>query len=422
MTTRRNHRRAALFFAAGVLALMTMGAAAAHAEGENLLLFRPHCEKTDQKQCPFFKIEDPTSLGTANLSVGDTLDMDIVLVNPGKNPVKKVRAWLSYDTQVLEGSGLTLSLGLPIHVPGEAEFSATQGYAKIGASSEQNAEPKDEIFPIARVQFRVKAVPQGNKIPIAFYDLKEGTSGHTYVTSVAGDNAPNILAAPTATLIVHVTGTPTVGGSSSVSSITRSSASSSSISFVPPSFSSSSASSVAPVSSAFTVVQVQKVKIGTDGDTLYMSWEKLSSASVRAYNVYYGTTTGRYIQRRTVSAETDGVVIHGLPQGTTYYAAVRGISDQGQETAFSQEVAVQVGNPNTSTSPLLTRPIENGPNTADLTAPQNPVEPVTNAPQAVPGSSGLPSGLTALLLISAASGTLLALRRQFVALPSSRHG
>ncbi len=420
MTTRRNHRRSALFFAAGVLALMTVGAAAAHAEGENLLLFRPHCEKADQKQCPFYKIEDPTSLGTANLAVGDTLDMDIVLVNPGKSPVRKVRTWLSYDSEVLEGSGLTINLGLPVHLPGETEFSESQGYVKIGASSELNAEPKDEIFPIARVQFRVKAVPQGNKIPLAFYDLKEGTAGHTFVTNVSGDNAPNILAAPTATLIVHVTGTPTTNSASSSANSSAVSSGASS-SFSPPSFSSFSSPPSVPINSAFTVVQVQKVKIGTENDTIYLSWEKLSSSTVRAYNVYYGTTMGRYIQRRTVSAETDGVVIHGLPQGTSYYAAVRAVSEQGQESAFSQEVAVQVGNPNTSTSPLLTRPIENSPNTADLTAPQNPVEPETNGAEVLPGSSGLPSGLVALLVISAVSGTMLALRRQFVALPSSRH-
>ncbi len=423
MLTRSYHRRAAFLFAAGVLALATLSAAAAHAADENMLLFREHCTKQDQKQCPFYKVEDPTSLGTQDLKVGDVLDLDIVLINSGKLPVRKARTWLSYDTQILEGSGVTLNLGLPIRLPGESEFSVSDGYVKIGASAEEGAEPKDEIFPIARVQFRVKAVPAGNKLPLAFYDLKPGVTGHTFVTSSSGDNASNILSAPAATLIVHITGTPVATAASASSSSSSFSTENLSFSSANVSSVSSSSSSRAPTvntGNAFPVLQVQNVKIGTDSSTIFLSWEALNSPALKAYNVYYGTTMGHYIQRRTVSAETKAVVIHGVPPGTTYYAAVRGVNEQSQETAFSKEVAVQVGNPNSSTSPLLVRPQESTQQTANLTAPQNPVQTGTR-PQEVPGSSGLPSGLVVLVLFSAVSGTIIALRRQFSALPGTHH-
>ncbi len=432
-------RRSLLLLAAGALALSTLGASAAQAEGEHLLLFRPHCEKQDQRQCPFYKVEDPTSLGTENLQVGDVLDFDIVLINPDQQPVRKVRTWLSYDTQVLEGSGITLSLGLPVKLPGEAEFDAANGYVKIGASSEATAEPKDDIFPIARVTFRVKAVPTGNKSPLSFYDVQSGTAGHTYVASTAGDSAPNILSLPTASLIVKVSGAASsvsssvssVPASSSVSSVSSVSSSGASVasaspnsssssvsSFAAPSFSSASAAAVSSVSgNAFGILQVQSVRIGTEGDAVFLGWDPLHSAQVQAYNIYYGTTMGRYIQRRTVSKDSTSVLIRGLPQGNTYYAAIRAVDAQGKETAFSQEVAVQVGNPNTSTAPLLVRPQDLEELTGSMTAPQNPVDGSGN----VPGASGTSSGLTLIVVVSAVCGTLLALRRQFAAVPRSRH-
>lgn len=131
---------------------------------------------------------------------------------------------------------------------------------------------------------------------------------------------------------------------------------------------------------------------------MYVAWDPLTSSQLKAYNLYYGTTTGRYIQRKTVSGDSTSMAIRGLPEKTTYFVAIRALSAQDEESAFSQEVAVEVGNPKTSTAPL----------TGDLLATRKPVT--------VPGETGMSSVITLILTISAITGTALASRRQIVAL------
>lgn len=83
--------------------------------------------------------------------------------------------------------------------------------------------------------------------------------------------------------------------------------------------------------------------------------------------------------------------------GTTYYFAVRGVNGRDQETEFSQEVGISVGNPRTSTAPLTANSIPSG-------------TPGTNG--TVAGETGLSSIILAFLLVSAITGTFLAYRRQ----------
>jgi len=157
--------------------------------------------------------------------------------------------------------------------------------------------------------------------------------------------------------------------------------------------------------SAFALLQVRSVRITTEGTSLYVAWDPLASSQLKAYNLYYGTTSGRYIQRKTVSAESTSMAIRNLPEKTTYFVAIRALSLTDEESAFSQEVAVEVGNPKTSTSPL----------TGDLMATRKPVT--------VPGETGMPSVIALLLTLSAVTGTAIASRRQAVALtapPRSR--
>ncbi|MEK7562892.1 MAG: fibronectin type III domain-containing protein, partial [Patescibacteria group bacterium] len=175
-------------------------------------------------------------------------------------------------------------------------------------------------------------------------------------------------------------------------------------------------SSVAPVptaadNSAFSLLQVQNVRVTTEGSAIYLGWEALNSSQLKAYNVYYGTTTGRYIQRKTVESSVKSLAIRSLPIGTTYYFAVRAVNMVDQESAFSQEVAVTVGDPKTSTAPLAAGSIPtDGPG-------KNPVQGrVTGDGGTVPGATGIPSIALTLALLSAVIGTGFASRRQMVAL------
>ena len=147
----------------------------------------------------------------------------------------------------------------------------------------------------------------------------------------------------------------------------------------------------------FGILQVRNLRVTSQGSTVFLAWDALASAQINGYNIYYGTTSGRYLQRKTVDKNTKLIDIRALPEGTTYYFAARAVSVQGEESAFSQEVAVEVGKPASSTSPLK----------GNLLNLKKPLK---------TSDTGLPSGLALLLLVSAVTGTLFASRRQLSAL------
>jgi hypothetical protein len=474
-------------------------------------------------QCPSFSVEDPQTLRTPELSVGDILDIDIVVENPNKTEITRIRSWLSYDPAVLKGDGVTVSEVLPIVTPGEDGFSEAEGYVKIEGSPDGDG-PRDIQVLVARVQFTVlKAMPAGTVI--TFFDVQK--DGHTTVVTGTGEEQEHLISREPGALHVMLAESdveeepaPPAPEEPEVPSSTEpieedppatplSSASSSSaeretvllsdgeacitdlqcrsshctqgvcqaagalipdggacgestqchsgrcinnscISTAPsPSSSSplspvggacqnsaqclsglctdgfcipsldaqrqqgpSSAAATSVPSAAFGLLQVQNVRITTEGTSVYLGWEALKSSQLQGYNIYYGTTTGRYIQRKTVNGNVQSLAIRSLPAGTTYYFSLRAVSLSDQESAFSGEVAVTVGDPKTATAPLAPGSIPN-----DAGPGKNPVQgSVTQDGGTVPGETGIPSTLALLALISSVIGTAFASRRQLVAL------
>ena len=435
--------------------LLAQTVVAQDATQQPALFLRPHCELPQQESCPAFDVADPLTLRTLPLKANDILDLDVVLWNPGQEKVEKTKIWLSYDSGILEGVAISATEDFPTVTPGEDTFAPEAGHAKIAAASTTGSEPQDVILPLARVVFRVKVANASTTSPIAFHDRKDDLTGHTYVTTVSASDR-NAIPDPLSTLMVAFaaggsasSATP-VSSASSVSSI--SSASSQSISSVAPvpsvtSFSSASlaslaslaSSSVAPIAvsltsssaasvassssqpsqpSVFESVQIQNVRVSTQDSGLHVTWDPLSHPKLQGYIVYYGTQPGRYLQRRSVGVASRGTVIHDLPTGTTYYVIVRGIDDNNRETTFSKEQSVEIGNPSTSTAPI-TEPLSDlSLVSPQATAPENPLGPEDeSAPATVPGSTGVGSALAVLVMIAAAAGTLLAARRQWIALP-----
>lgn len=380
------------------------------------LVFRPHCEKTDQTLCSSFDVENPSTLRTAPLAPGDSLDLDIVLVNPTRERIGKLRIWISYDSELLEGTVMSISNAFPAIVPGQSDFSPLSGYAKIAASADAGNEPSDAVVPVARVVFIVKNESNALSTPLSFYDQRAGVEGHTFVATAIAPGQ-NLLSTPLGALMVQFAplletkSASSASDSSTTSSYSSSAYSSSKFSEMPP------ADSTAD-STAFGIIQMQNIRVSAKDDILYVTWDALSHPKLQGYNVYYGTLRGRYLNRRSVSVASRGAVIRDLPKGKTYYVAVRGVSDDNQETAFSEEESVEIGNPQTSSAPIagsldLVAEVSPG-----VGAPQNPVGRMhknLETTQEVPGKSGAPSGLVLLLLGSAAIGALFACRRQVTA-------
>lgn len=148
------------------------------------------------------------------------------------------------------------------------------------------------------------------------------------------------------------------------------------------------------------MLQVQNLRVTTQGTTVYAAWDPLGSAELAGYALYYSSVSGRYIHRRSVPLLDASIIIRSLPEGSTQYFAVRGVTADGRETEFSQEVAVTVGDATTSTSLL----------TANSISPPSPRNDGT-----VAGSAGSSTALVLLVLLSAAIGTAFAFRRQLIA-------
>ena len=51
-------------------------------------------EEEESTPCPGFEVEDPQTLRTPVLEIGDILDIDIVISNPSKQPISRARTWL----------------------------------------------------------------------------------------------------------------------------------------------------------------------------------------------------------------------------------------------------------------------------------------------------------------------------------------
>lgn len=143
-----------------------------------------------------------------------------------------------------------------------------------------------------------------------------------------------------------------VGGSEAVQNSSSVLPHEAAISSVSDTIISSASSSVAPKTTVFNLLQVLGLRVTTDGSSVFLVWDHLPSSELAGYNVYYGTVSGQYIQRRSVDKAANSLTIRALPVGTTYYFAVRAVNAAGEETVFSQEVGVSVGNPRTSTAPF----------------------------------------------------------------------
>lgn len=104
---------------------------------------------------------------------------------------------------------------------------------------------------------------------------------------------------------------------------------------------------------AFPLLQIRNVQVTTEDSNVYLAWDELGSSQLKGYNIYFSTVSEQYIQRKTIPATERTLTLRNLPKGVTHYFAVRGVSNADEETAFSNEVSVVVGKPDSSSSPLI---------------------------------------------------------------------
>jgi len=392
---------------------------------------RPHCSSEDiaKKACKSFAVRDAQSFQTSALKIGDTLDIDLIIHNPGNAAISRFSTWMGYDPTVFTGSKIEINAtNFPTVDQKNVSFSTSDGYIKASGASATGAKGTEIIA--ARVVMKVISAPIGSTV-ISFYDSSKKVTSKSAIIVKVNSQEQNIASVTQSYLYVRLdTAFSSAPASSSATSAAASSASTLSSSPVSGSGSSSSATqnttsssmesssavssgtgtsvssaaSSVPANVAFTLLQVQGLRVTTDGSSAFLAWNQLNAGNLLGYNVYYGTVSGKYIQRRSVEKTSTTLTIRSLPVGTQYFFAVRGVDANNQESDFSQEVAVTIGNPSTSTSPLTG-------NVSDL----GPGGKTPGTGGKVAGDTGPASTMLLLVALSSVAGLLLAFRRQFTA-------
>ncbi|HVW67015.1 MAG TPA: fibronectin type III domain-containing protein [Candidatus Peribacteraceae bacterium] len=396
---------AALILLSGACAPMFASAQALANQSPTFEL-RPHCESAEadaafgtqpadgsqpipDAQCPTYDVLDPQTKKTAVLKEGDPLDMDLIIHNPAGQPIERFRAWIAFDSTVLEGEKIDISKMFPTPMPGETDFSASDGYIKLSGSADTPQTAQTII--VAHIRMHVLKSSLSSS-PVTFYDATGTTDSHTGIFVKNASTETNVCSAVLGTLSVQLTGTAPPAATQASSAMQTSSKAATD----------TGAAMQQSPSTAFPLLQVQNLRLTTDGSSVFLSWDKLPSTELVGYNLYYGTISGKYIQKRSVDKNTTDITIRALPTGTTYYFSVRGVNASGQETDFSQEQGVSVGDPATSTAPLAA--------SAQNVAPKNPKTGGT-----ISGDTGSPSVILLFAAVCAVIGTGLAFRRQLSA-------
>jgi len=380
-------------------------------------LFRPHCEEGDgfggglggipnippiinpgTGNCFDYPIRDPQTRETEVLSTGDILDVDLYVDNADGLSFQRVRAWIVYDPNVLEGVRIDLAPDFSLPTPGENDFFPNEGYVKIGASAAGELSGGKTV--VARIQFRVLDVSVGSTV-LSFFDAQSGADSRTGVFVGVPGTETNLLSLDPSQLFVRLN-----AGAEAFVTDTDEDLSSGDLSDSAPPVE-DSPEPIPEVPEIFTLLQVQNLRATTEGSAVFLTWDPLPSAKLIGHNVYYGTVSSQYTQRRSLDAATHSTTIRNLPVGSAYYFAVRGVNGSNEETAYSQEVAVSVSNPGSSTAPLQGQ------------LPQGQLPQGTGKSPSLSGSTGMPSSLTLLLVASTIVGMTFAFRRQFFVVHSS---
>jgi hypothetical protein len=82
------------------------------------------------------------------------------------------------------------------------------------------------------------------------------------------------------------------------------------------------------------------------GNSANLTWNAIADPDLAGYRVYYGTTSGTYLQPRgqgvdvpaTVAANVTNFTVMGLASGTTYFFAITAYGNTQFESDFSNEV------------------------------------------------------------------------------------
>lgn len=271
-----------------------------------------------------------TTLAT-EARVGDEFDVQVTLKNPGLQNVISVRSWLSYNPDVLEGVGIdTDDSPFTLSAPGETEISNDEGRIKLGRSNISGGYAQSEAK-VATVRFRVKT-PFAIAARIDPYDYQVNELGHTSVNIVDEAFPINILSGKPESLIINLNPGAAPYGEQDLTTIQPTTVDVTGFGFA-------------------NLNRPQNLMVTTGPGYVDLKWDLSTEPELIGYNIYYGKTSGMYTRRRTVG-RINQYRLDGLNNNEVYYFAITAYDSQSRESDYSDEVAIIINEPLSSTSPF----------------------------------------------------------------------
>jgi hypothetical protein len=292
------------------------------------------------------ELELKPSVTQAN--VGDEFSVDIVLKNPGAETVISVRSWLEYDATALEATNIdTSASSFTLSAPGEDDISSSEGRVKIGRSNIAGG-VTDKETTVAIVKFKVLSSYKANT-EISFYDYQVSELGHTSVNIIDSGFPLNILAEEPDSLSISLNPSGTVETTTTVTPPVTTTTTT----VTPPVTTTTTTGVGGPIYATSVVQRPTNLKANTGTGYVDLKWDASSDASIVGYNIYYGKVSGQYSRRRSIG-NFNSYRMDGLTSNETYYLAVTAYDQVNQESDYSNEVGIIVGQPLSSTHPFQT--------------------------------------------------------------------
>ncbi|MBI5411703.1 fibronectin type III domain-containing protein [Candidatus Peregrinibacteria bacterium] len=318
--------------------------APAKAESDADVSLRPICS-AGGVACVQEGAEADTAVGS--FTQGQEIALDVVVKNPGKQNIVSVRTWLKYDIARLEGVAIDAKDSpFTLVAPGEDEFDATQGQVKLGRANISGGVNMEEIK-VAAVRFKVKTA-EPITTTIGFYDYQVSELGHTSINVIDNGFPVNLLNKAPESLKINLNG----GGTSTISVPVPVTATGTATGTPPPAASGTVSGGVAndfvPMAN---LARPSNLRVGTQPGVASLTWDKSKEKDLKGYYLYYGRQSGSYTRRHDTERSNKAEIME-LTQGETYYFAVTAYDKANRESDYSDEVAVIIGQPLSSTAPM----------------------------------------------------------------------
>ncbi len=292
------------------------------------------------------------SLKTDNtdFNQGQEFNIDIQLKNPDQQAIISVRSWLEYDNKMLEAVSIdTQNTSFNLAAPGEDEVSQSEGRVKIGRSNISGG-VTDVETKVATVKFKVLSAFKSTA-KIKFYDYQITELGHTSVNIIDGGFPLNILSEEPKELKIQLNPSGSAAPTSAEVPVQPVDSSQ------PVDLINKPANILIPNNIGggqrvpVVLLRPSDLKVNTGLGYADLKWAAEDDINRIGFNIYYGKVSGQYSRRRSIG-NIKNYRLDGLNSGEAYYFAITAYDVNNTESDYSNEAAVIVGQPLSSTHPF----------------------------------------------------------------------